>query len=48
MLLLLIASCEDAHSEYLGITVYRFRRPDFDQVAVFMNRVSIFIASGGI
>jgi hypothetical protein len=46
MLLLSFGSSQHAHSEHLGITVYRLRHSQFDQVAVFMDRVSIFIGLG--
>jgi hypothetical protein len=46
LLLLSCGSSQHAHSEYLGITVYRFRHSQFDQVAVFVDRVSIFIGLG--
>jgi len=46
MLLPSFASSQPAHSEYLGITVYRLRHSQFDQVAVFVDRVPIFIGLG--
>ena len=46
MVVLSFASLQQAHTEYPGITVYWLGHAEFDQVAVFVDRVSIFIGLG--